>query len=87
MVGFKADGTIHDIAVMEQKETPGLGTKITEADFYNQFLGADPAKFNLGVGNGGDVEAISGATVSSKAYAEAVERAYETYMKNKDKLN
>jgi len=87
MVGFKANGTIHNVVVMEQKETPGLGTKMTEPEFHSQFIGADPASFNLSVDDGGNVEAISGATISSKAYTEAVQRAYETYMNNKDKIN
>lgn len=86
MVGLKPDGSIHNIAVLEQKETPGLGTKMTEPKFKDQFNGKDPASFVLKVKkDGGQVDAISAATISSRAFSEAVDRAYNTFKKGGEK--
>ncbi len=83
MVGFKADGTINDISILEQNETPGLGTKMTTPEFKNQFNGKNPEQYKLSVKkDGGDVDAITAATISSRAFCDAVKRAYESY-KNK----
>ncbi|HZK07483.1 MAG TPA: RnfABCDGE type electron transport complex subunit G [Bacteroidales bacterium] len=79
MVGFIPDGTIHNIVVLEQKETPGLGTKMT-TDWKDQFIGKNLKDFNCTVKkDGGQVDAITAATVSSRAFCDAVNRAYQTY--------
>ena len=84
MVGFGVDGTIVDVAVLEQNETPGLGTKMCdEGNALVESLkgkSASGVKFALKV-EGGDVDALTAATVSSRAYVEAVESAYETFKK------
>lgn len=72
------------IRVLEQKETPGLGVKVREESFTSQFKGKSLAdRFEAGR-TGTDVQAVTGATVSSKAvargvkeWAEAVLAAYE----------
>ncbi len=82
MVGFLPDGTIQKIAVLEHQETPGLGDKIEadKSDWSRQFQGKNPAEFILKVKkDGGDVDAITAATISSRAYCDAVDRAYETF--------
>lgn len=80
MVGFQADGTINNYEVLEHKETPGLGTKMTEPDFKDQFKGKNPATFKLSVTkDGGDVDAITAATITSRAVCDAIQRAYDTY--------
>jgi len=82
MAGFKPDGTIINITVLEQKETPGLGTKMTEPKFKDQFNDKNPAEFSLKVKkDGGPVDAITAATISSRAFCDAVERAYNTLQK------
>ena len=61
LVGFSPDGTINDIAVLEHKETPGLGDKMTKAksDWSYQFNGKNPGNYKLQVKkDGGDVDAI-----------------------------
>ena len=86
MAGFKTDGTIINITVLEQKETPGLGTKMTEPQFKNQFNDKNPAQFNLKVKkDGGQVDAITAATISSRAFCDAVQRAYNTLQKGGSK--
>jgi electron transport complex protein RnfG len=82
MVGFTPDGKINNTAVIQQKETPGLGTKMTSPKFKNQFVGKNPKNFILKVKrDGGDVDAITAATISSRAFCGAIQRAYETYEK------
>lgn len=82
MAGFKPDGTIINITILEHKETPGLGTKMAEPPFKNQFLEKNPADFSLRVKkDGGPVDAITAATISSRAFCDAVQRAYNTLQK------
>jgi Na+-translocating ferredoxin:NAD+ oxidoreductase subunit G len=82
MAGFKPDGTIINISVLEQKETPGLGTKMAEPSFRDQFAGKDPAVFTLKVKkDGGKVDAITAATISSRAFCDAVSKAHNTLRK------
>ena len=87
MVGFGPDGKIQNIAVLEQKETPGLGTKMKGEKFLQQFRGRDPAVFDLKVRkDGGEVDALAGATISTRAFSEATQQAYETYMEHREAL-
>ena len=82
MVGFTADGSIIDIAVVKHAETPGLGDKMEKkkSDFSVQFMGKHPDSFNLAVRKDrGDVDAITASTISSRAYCDAVTRAYNAY--------
>ncbi len=79
MVGFLPDGTIKDISVISHAETPGLGDKIqkSKSNFAVQFEGKNPESFRLAVRKeGGDVDAITASTIWSKAFTDAVERAY-----------
>jgi electron transport complex protein RnfG len=82
MVGFLPDGSIQDISVVQHKETPGLGTKMKEPKFKDQFKKKNPRDFKLEVKkDGGQVDAITAATISSRAFCDAVNRAYVTYRK------
>lgn len=82
MAGFKPDGTIINITVLTQKETPGLGTKMTEPEFKDQFMNKNPEEYNLAVDkDGGPVDAITAATISSRAFCDAIQRAYNTLQK------
>jgi len=86
MIGILDDGTINNTAVLAHKETPGLGDKmdIKKSDFPIQFKGKNPNNFNLKVTkDGGDVDAITAATISSRAFCDAVQRAYTTFEKEK----
>ncbi len=82
MVGFDTTGSIIDIAVISHAETPGLGNKMEQdkSDFHVQFMGKDPLNFNLAVKKDrGDVDAITASTITSRAYCDAVERAYTAF--------
>lgn len=82
MVGFAPDGSIVDIAVLEHQETPGLGDKIEKgkSNFSVQFTGKNPSEFKLAVKkDNGDVDAITASTITSRAYCDALIRAFEAY--------
>lgn len=79
MVGFTPDGNICNYSVLEHKETPGLGSKM-DIWFLNgakgDITGKNPAAQKLQVSkDGGEVDAITAATISSRAFLEAVNRA------------
>ena len=83
MVGFNPNGEIQNIVVLEQKETPGLGTKIKGEKFLKQFRNKNPSSFNVKVTkDGGEVDALTGATITSRAFGEAVQMAYNEFVKN-----
>jgi len=86
MAGFKPDGSIINITVLEHKETPGLGTKMSDPGFKDQFNEKNPGSFKLKVKkDGGEVDAITAATKSSRAFCDAVQRAYNTLQKGGSK--
>ena len=71
MVGVDQDGAVLGLVVMDMAETFGLGQNaLTDVDFLSQFLGN---KGDAEIGNG--IDALSGATVTSKAVAKAVNSA------------
>ena len=80
MVGISPDEIIKNISVVEHKETPGLGTKMADPKFKDQFKELDPSQVDLRVEkDGGDIDAITAATISSRAFAKATQLAIDTY--------
>ncbi|MBP3439620.1 MAG: FMN-binding protein, partial [Tidjanibacter sp.] len=78
------EATILDVVVLEQQETPSLGGKMSEEGnvLLQSVKGKNAAKLNFALRSaGGDVDAITSATISSRAYAKALAEAYETYKK------
>ena len=87
MVGFVDGDVISGTSVLEHKETPGLGDKMDKkkADWSKQFDGKNLTEFKLKVTkDGGDVDAITAATISSRAFCDAAQRAYDELKKNSD---
>ena len=83
MVGFLADGTIKGTSVLSHSETPGLGANMT-GKFKDQFVDKNPESYKLRVSkDGGDVDAITAATITSRAFTKAVDKAYKAFMENK----
>ena len=82
MVGFDTKGTILNVEVLEQSETPGLGAKMSEEGnpILASLKGKKATHTKLTVKkDGGDVDALTAATISSRAYADAVARAYSVF--------
>jgi len=88
MVGLNPQGVVLNTELLEANETPGLGDKIDKkkSDFSNQFTGKDLSGAILKVKkDGGDIDAITASTISSRAYCDAVNRAYralQIYLQN-----
>lgn len=74
-VSFSPEGTILSVVMMSNDETPGLGQKVTAAGFTGQFAGRSAEAFTID-----DVDAVSGATISSKAAVSAINLAIEAYL-------
>lgn len=86
MVGVTPDGTLAGIGITGHSETPGLGAKCTEAQFLDQFRGMPAAGGVARAADGGQVEAISGATITTVAVVDAVNDALTIYERNKTDL-
>ena len=86
MVGFSTDGSkLEGIGVTTLKETPGLGQRIVEPEFRDQFRNHATKGVALNK-NGGDIAAVSGATISSTGTVAAVNDAIKIFQQIKDKL-
>ena len=84
MVGFTPDGNIYNTALLHHTETPGLGDKMDAAksNFSEQFNNKSPEEYTLKVKkDGGGVDAITAATISSRAFCDGVQRAYDAVKK------
>ncbi len=81
MVGICPDGTVCNTSVISHSETPGLGAKCqTDEGFLAQFRGLDPTEKKLAVSkDGGDIDAITASTMTSRAYTLAVANAVKVY--------
>lgn len=85
MAGFLPDGSIFNTQVIQHKETPGLGNKMTDPKFKDQFMSKNPTSFKMKVKkDGGGVDAITAATVSSRAYCDALQKAYDGLKQSTD---
>lgn len=74
MVGMNKDGTITAIKILNQNETPGLGARVAEPEFTGQFKHKNWQTLN-------EVNAITGATISSKAVIDSVKKKAEEIKK------
>ncbi len=87
MVGFAPTGEVLNVNVLQQAETPGLGTKMCDEGnpLISSIQGKNLESMKLVNGalavkkDGGDVDALTAATISSRAYLDAVNRAYMAY--------
>ena len=83
MVGFDTSGVIMGTEILKMDETPGLGDKIDKkkSKFSLQFDGKNPAEVVLKLTkDGGEIDAITAATISSRAFCDAIDRAYQVYV-------
>ena len=78
MIGVGPDGTLTGISIMTHTETPGLGARIVEPQFTDQFAGLDLETTKLAA-EGGKVDTLSGATFSTVGVIAAVSAALEQF--------
>ena len=78
MVGVLTDGTVYNTSVLSHSETPGLGAKCdSDEAFMSQWRGLSPDKLLKVKKDGGDIDAITASTITSRAYTLAVANAVE----------
>jgi electron transport complex protein RnfG len=87
MVGLLPDGSLSAISIISHSETPGLGANITQKSFSSQFtrLPADPNAWALKK-NGGEIDQVSGATISSAAVLQAVQEQVVFFTANRSRI-
>lgn len=74
MTGIKPDGSISGVNILSMNETPGMGAKAKETSFLAQFINKSTPDMSV-TKDGGDIDAISGATITSRAVTGAVNDA------------
>lgn len=73
MIGVRTDGTVSGVSIIRQSETAGLGAKATQPEFTDQFIGKSGEV--LVTKDGGEIDALTGATITSRAVCSAVSAA------------
>ncbi len=87
LVGIGTDGKIAGLELLSHQETPGLGSKAGSEEFREQFKGrylkneSDILKVDK---DGGEIKAITAATITSRAVTRAATKALKIFMKNKE---
>lgn len=83
LVGFDTEGSILGYTILQTSETPGLGMKADkwfQKDGKGNVIGKRPADGELTVSkDGGDVDAITASTITSRAFLKAINQAYAAY--------
>lgn len=85
MVGFDLDGNVTGVEILSCDETPGLGANCTKTEFTDMYKQAIPESGDFTVvkdssgGSDGKIDALTGATITSNAVTEAVNKAIDTY--------
>lgn len=95
MCGFDRDGTMRDYEVLHQAETPGLGARMQmwfrDPKGARSVLGRNPGRESFYVtqdkADHGAVDAITAATISSRAFLETLRKAYEAYISYTETAN
>ena len=90
MVGIHADGTLSGVRVLTHRETPGLGDAIDadKSDWIEQFAGrslGEPEEWQM-KRDGGTIDQLSGATITSRAVADALHNALSYFEAHREQL-
>jgi electron transport complex protein RnfG len=92
MVGINLEDQVSGVKILEHQETPGLGAKIEETSFSEQFKGKSLdnsvlVNGNLAVKNdGGDLDALTGATISPRGVAQAASAGLKIFAKHRGEI-
>jgi electron transport complex protein RnfG len=85
IAGITKDGTVKAINILSHSDTPGLGARATEPEFYGQFTDKSTLPLKVvknGASNPDEIAAISGATITSTAVTDGVNAAVNYWSKN-----
>lgn len=82
-LGVGPDGSLAGIKILSQTETPGLGAKVAGRPFLDQFIdkSADAVVLKKDDPDGGSIDAVSAATISSRVVTNAVRAALDSFLK------
>lgn len=87
MVGFNLEtDRLTGIGILTHQETPGLGARVTETSFTDRFKGKPLTAVFKVKKDGGEIDALSGATNSSRGVCEAVDKTIKLYPVLKQKI-
>lgn len=86
MVGLDAEGKVVNYAILQMSETPGLGAKASEwFKTKGNIRGKNPADDSFKVSkDGGEIDAITASTITSRAFLASVKSAYNVFVKYKE---
>lgn len=86
MVGFDAEGVVTGYSVISHGETPGLGARMDEwfrlPDGHRSIIGLRPSSSLAVTKDGGEIDGITAATITSRAFLDAVRLAHEAFVKS-----
>jgi electron transport complex protein RnfG len=85
VVGVTPAGEISGVSVISQSETPGLGAEVTRDRFTSEFVGLSSTGAVRVRQDGGSIDAVTGATISSRAVASGVRDSLEAFSYLRDK--
>lgn len=71
MIGINVEGKVEKVKILNNAETPGLGSKVSDSEFIDQFSDMDSSMANF--------QMVSGATISSTAMQKAIEVAFQVF--------
>ncbi len=87
MVGFEIEtANLVGIGITTMSETPGVGTRVKQESFVRQFIGMSSDTVLKVKKDGGEIDAITGATISSRAVAQAMDRARGFYTEHREAI-
>lgn len=75
-IGIRLDETVERVRIISHSETPGLGSRVAEDEFLTQFDGKSLEGLKLR-NEGGEIDAITGATISSEAVVDIVREQFQ----------
>lgn len=88
LVGLSPDGVLKGIEIVQHGETPGLGSEIENCKWRQQLVGKGPKDMSWRVTkDGGDVDQISGATISSRSVLNCIEKGRAFLTEKKDAID
>lgn len=87
MIGVTPDGKVYGVDILNQKETPGLGAKVAQKTFTQQFQGKSLEESRWDVKKmKGDFDQVTAATISSRSVIEGVKERLSLYQKHADQI-
>jgi len=81
MVGINLNMKIEKIKIIKQQETPGLGANCAKPEFAQRYVSKDPSTMKVDK-DGGDIQSITGATITTRAVTNSIRDKFLTLKKN-----